>query len=289
MNVLAVAAPARWGWTPSVGQLGRVEARRLLRHPAYLLAVAPAIIAPIAGAAAGQHGSPWLVAYTDVGLVAGLFYPLMTLVAAYRVAASTHRANVRDPLAAAPMLDRRRTLAVIGGVVRGPVLVGVALMLLLDLIAPFVHPGRLNADQATRPIRALGLLDHAQLPVLVLGGGLLGVALARWVPLPGMAAVAPLTLWFGLGIFVVAGPTPSGSAPASAWFAPLPTWITKDGGTPNTPTAAENLWHLGYLLGLSTLAAMASLLRYPGGRRPLLAISAVLAVATAIAGIFQIR
>jgi hypothetical protein len=288
MSILAIAPPARWRWTPNVWQLGRVEARRLLVHPAYLLAVAPAIIAPVAGTAAGQRGSPWLVAYVALSLSTCLFYPLMTLVAAYRVAASTHRANVRDPFAATPMADRPRTLAVIAGVVRGPVLVGVLGMALLDVMAPFVRPARLNGDQSVRPFHALGVLDLAQVPLLVLGGGLLGIALARWVPLPGTAVIAPLALWFGLGIFVVAGPTPSGAVPTQAWFAPMFTFAVKDDGMPNSAPAAQNLWHLGYLLGLSLLAAMAALLRSPGGRRPLLAVSAVLAGATAIAGIVQV-
>lgn len=289
-TLTAIALASRWR-APDIWQLGRAETRRLLVHPAYLLAVAPAIIAALAGASSAgtMHASPWLVAYTSTGLVLVMFYPLMTLVAAYRVTANTYRRSVRGPFEATPMSDRRRTTATMIALARGPLLVGVLGTVVLQAMAPHVPPGRLTADQSTRPIHALGLLDHVQIPLLVLGGGLLGIALARWAPLPGMPILAPLVLWFAIGLFIVAGPTPSGAAPTRAWLAPWVSWITRDGGTPTTPPVAQNLWHIGYLLGLSLLAGAAALLRTPSGRVGVLAASAGLAAATAVAGILQIR
>jgi hypothetical protein len=302
MSVLATSAPAGASPPIGVGQLGRVEARRLLTHPAYLLAIAPpAALALYTTMAAERYPSPWLVAYFTALLVLGWFYPLMTLVAAYRVAAGTYRRKAREPLDATPLSDRRRTIATIIAVARGPVLVAVVGMVLLDLMAPFVPAGVLGADPSrggpewaaadpnATPSHALGVLDHLQIPLVVLGGGLLGIALARWVLLTGTPIIATLALWIGVAINNVTAPTPSGAAPAHAWLGPWMVWFDQDGNMPPSPPIAQNLWHAGYLLGLSLLAGMAALLRTPGGRRPLLAASLGLVVMTALAGWLQIR
>lgn len=117
----------------------------------------------------------------------------------------------------------------------------------------------------------------AQGPLLLVGGGVLGLLAARW--LPGWVA-APMTavlavLWVG---------TLSGTFTSLTMLAPVVEWIQyhEDGRVIVEPGSFG--WHNAYLLGLCGLGTVAVLLRVSRQRVRLLAVGAALAVATVAAG-----
>jgi hypothetical protein len=209
-----------------------------------------------------------------------LLYAPLTVISANRVAAATFRRQVREPLDTTPVDARQRTIGAILGRLRGPVLVGVAGMVVMSIAAPLTAP---KAGDPANGIYGRGVLEHLQVPVLVLGAGLLVIALARWVPVPGALPLVVLTLWFGTGA-LYAPADAGGVVHAPTWFAPWITWAAENAGLAQDHPLGQEMWHLAYLLGLSVLAGVAALLRTPGNRRGLL-ITATIAVVVAGVGL----
>jgi hypothetical protein len=268
------------GW--SAGGLGRVEARRLLRHPAYWFGLAwlALLVAGLTIDVARGREEIGNAVYAATLLAVCLFYAPLTVISANRVAAATFRRQVREPLDAAPVDARQRTVGAILGLLRGPVLVGVAGMLVMSIVAPFTAP---RPGGPVNGIYGRGVLEHLQVPVLVLGAGLLGIALARWVPMPGALPLVMLTLWFGVqGLYAPADA--GGAVHAPTWFAPWIMWAAENVGLAPDHVLGQEMWHLAYLLGLSVLAGVAALLRTPGNRRGLWIIAAIAVLVTGLAG-----
>jgi hypothetical protein len=270
------------GWSSGADRLGRVEARRMLRHPAYWFGLAYfglfstyAVIA-----VAGGKDEAWNAGYGLVLVGACLLYAPLTVISANRVAAATFRRQVREALDTTPVDARQRTIGAILGLLRGPVLVGVAAMVLMSVISAASSP---PAGGSAKSFAAPGLLEHLQVPVLVLGAGLLGIAVARWLPVPGALPLVVLTLWFGTsGLYAPADA--NGLVHAPTWFAPWVVWAVENTGAVLRQPLAQEMWHLVYLLGLSVLAGVAALLRTPGRRRGLLVTAAIAVISTGLAG-----
>jgi hypothetical protein len=270
------------GWSAGAGGLGRVEARRMLRHPAYWFGLAwLALIAAnrTVDVVRGQAEAANVVYETTLLAVCLLYAPL-TVISANRVAAATFRRHVREPLDAAPVDVRQRTIGTILGLLRGPVLVGIAAMAVMSVTAPLTEP---TAGSPVNGIYGRGLLEHLQVPVLVLGAGLLGIALARWAPVPGALPLVVLTLWFGTGA-LYAPADAGGVVHAPTWFAPWIIWAAENAGPARDQPLGQEMWHLAYLLGLSVLAGVAALLRTPGNRSALWITAAVAVTVTGLAG-----
>jgi len=270
------------GWSPSAGGLGRVEAPRMLRHPAYLLGLAWLALIATNLTLDVVHGREqiWNAVYVSTMLAVCLLYAPLTVISANRVAAATFRRRVREPLDTAPVDARQRTIGAILALVRGPVLVGVAGMVVMSIAAPLTAP---TAGNPANGIYGRSVLEHLQVPVLVLGAGLLGIALARCVPLPGALPLVVLILFEGTaGLYAPADA--SGVVHAPTWFVPWITWAAENAGLASAHPLGQEMWHLGYLLGLSVLAGVAALLRTPGNRRGLLITATVAIVVTGVAG-----
>ncbi|WP_433723102.1 hypothetical protein ACQP2Y_45820 [Actinoplanes sp. CA-051413] len=270
------------GWPARAGGLGRVEARRMLRHPAYWFGLAwlALLVAGLTIDVARGREEIGNAVYAATLLAVCLFYAPLTVISANRVAAATFRRQVREPLDAAPVDARQRTIGAILGLLRGPVLVGVAGMLVMSIVAPFTAPA---PGDPVNGIYGRGVLEHLQVPVLVLGAGLLGIALARWVPMPGALPLVMLTLWFGVqGLYAPADA--GGVVHAPTWFAPWIMWAAENVGLAPDHVLGQEMWHLAYLLGLSVLAGVAALLRTPGNRRGLWIIAAIAVLVTGLAG-----
>jgi hypothetical protein len=270
------------GWSSSADRLGRVEARRMLRHPAYWFGLAYlamlgtyAVIDVVRG-----KDEAWNIAYGIVFLGVCLLYAPLTVISANRVAAAAFRRGVREPLDAAPVDARQRTIGAVLGLLRGPVLVGVVGMALMSVLAPLSSP---SVGDPMNNTAARGLLEHLQVPVLVLGAGLLGIALARWAPKPGVLPLVVLVLWFGTSSLYAAVDA-NGVVHAPTWFAPWVVWAAENAGLAPQQPLGQQMWHLVYLLGLSLLAGVAALLRTPGTRRGLWITAAVTVILTGLAG-----
>ena len=253
MNV-ATQAPAG----AAVSTLARREAWRMVRHPVYLVLLLYFVL--LSGVEAVSLGLPSRGTVRELLTTLGLMWlGPATFFAANLIASSARRAHAESQLAAAPTTAQARTLATCLGVL-GPTAVAIGFAQLLWLVE---HAGD-NLD------RAQGPAELAVIPLCTLGGGLLGVAVARWLPWRG----APLIVLFALIAWVVAVMDRGDLQ----WTAP---WTMSPGYYDQTPlTAGSQGWHAVYLLGLGLLAAVAALLRYPSYRRPLLTLGAVLWIGT---------
>lgn len=122
-----------------------------------------------------------------------------------------------------------------------------------------------------------GPWELAQGPLMLLGGGLLGLLLARLVP--GWIA-APIGVVLGIAWVVVL----ARDGASTTMLAPLVEWVEfrEDGLVVLEPGSLA--WHNVYLLGLCGLGLVAALLREAGRRRGLIASGAVVLAGTIAAG-----
>ncbi|MCA2216274.1 hypothetical protein [Jidongwangia harbinensis] len=272
--------------TAAARRLGVVEARRMVRHPVYPVAMVYIAVFVVEAVLSGQTGPPANEAYTVVILTLLFVYAPATIVAANRVAAAPFRSRAREPLDATPVDERQRTTGAIIGVLRGPALVSFAITGLLLVIGEFTtaHP--------ERPIDVVyhrTALEYLQVPAVVLGAGLLGIAVARWLPWPGALPLTVFLVWFGTETMYWS--TYTGTVHDRTWFALWPVWMASNapsGMLPRQPLGQE-MWHLTYLLGLGALAGVAAMLRTGGARRAWCAAAAAAVLATVTAGWLQTR
>jgi hypothetical protein len=267
--VARVAIPALAGRQASaraVASLALVEARRLIVHPAYLALIGLLVLT--AGIDAVNSTALTRGSIASLLELLLLWVPLVSVFPANLVASSARRANAEETLDAAPLPARARTLALCLAAL-GPAALSSGGVFAYWWVAYRAGP----VLEGAMPMEAI-----ASVPLLFVGAGALGVATTRWLPVPG----ATLAVVIGL----VAWTVTFGSAPIGAWFCP---WVVAF-AEPDNPLAAggSHLWHAVYLLGLSGLAAVAALLRHPGGRRSLMAAGALVAVLTALAGWAQL-
>jgi hypothetical protein len=270
--------------TTATWQLGGVEGRRMLRHPAYPIAMLYIVAFGVAVLVNDEGGPAANFTYIVLTLAFLLVYAPLTFVAANRVAAGTYRRRVRDVLAVSPVGDRQRTAGAMVGLLRGPVLVGLVPAAALLVVGNFATSATEDTSNAVYQRTAL---EYLQLPVLVLGAGLLGIAVARWLPWPGALPLTALVLW--LGTIALYPYAPSGTvAPDGAWFLLWPAWFASTHGMLPRQPLGQEMWHLVYLLGLSVLAGVAALLRSEGPKRSLYATAGATVVLTALAAWLQL-
>jgi hypothetical protein len=246
--------------------LARAEARRILTHPVDLLLGLYLVM--IGGVETSQLGLPSRDTTQDVlALLGYLCAGVFTFFAANLVASSARRSRAASQLEAAPTGPQAQTLGTCLGVL-GPALVATAVAAALWFVG---HTGP-DLD------RALSVPEVAAIPLCTLGAGLLGVAVARWLPWPG----APAVVMVGLIAWIVA----VSSRGDLLWTMP---WST----SPNyhddpSLLAGSQVWHGAYLLGLGLLAGVAALLRHPPHRRALLLLGGVLGAGVLLAGVAQL-
>ena len=261
LDVLTSAPPGA-----TVATLARREARRTVRHPVNLVLLAYFLV--LGGVQAVDSGLSANEAVPDfVRLLGLLWLGPATFFTANLIASSARRAHVESQLAATPTTEQARTLATCLGVL-GPTAAAAGVAVVVWLLE---HSGG-------APTGVQSPAELAVIPLCVLGGGLLGVAAARWLPWRG----APLIVFVAVFAWVVAV-LDRGDL---RWTAP---WsMTTAYSNELWPGGGSHPWHAVYLLGLALLAGVAALLRHPSYRRPLLMLGAVLLVGTVAAGVAQL-
>jgi hypothetical protein len=260
-----------------VALLGWREGRRMLTRPVYLFIVGGLFLT--VGVSAVQPGATAIGGRADVQQLLGIlltYGALATLFAASLVATSARRTGAEAQFDAAPLDPQLRTLATGLGVLLGPA----AVASLLTLALAYVERG----IGSPLPVMYSGW-GYVQLPLTWLGAGVLGVALARWLPWPGV----PLAAFVGLIAWTVwsAGLIYRGR---SGGFL-MPYVITsRDVLGLGTSSSDGHLgWHAVYLLGLSLLALAAALMRYrPLRERAVLGFGVLAALLTASAAWLQL-
>ena len=257
-----LARPSVFLATGPVGlfPLARREAWRLVTSPAILVMAVYFLL--IGGVGAVQDWreladrSAWaeFIAYVSLLLLGPVTY-----ISAHLVATSARRSGANAQIDAAPMERRRRDLALCLGVLIGPGVVALS----LALLGAWLASGVVFSDPDGPTIVEWSVTDVAQVPALVLGAGILGVVVARWLHFPGSLLVGFLGMC-ALTLWMMAPPLPA-TRPWFSWFA-LISWFS-DVDTAVTPTPSM-AWHVAYLVAWSGVGVCAVALHHTGGRRP---------------------
>lgn len=262
---------------PVVLELGRREARRMLRSPAYLVALGFVLAVSGVGSlrdgvGAGTFEAPPV--YEAVLYLSLLWAGLLTYAAAHLVTTSARRTDADRVLEALPGTPRVRGGAFCAGVLLGPGLVAAGVTALLAWLGT-------RFTVTSDGERPLALVELVHLPLVVVGGGLFGVVVATWLRFPGSLPLGLVTLVFAT---VWLGDDARWSG--TGWFAP---WSTASDVVDESWTYfGSQGWHAVYLAGLGALGVCAVALRQREGRGRWLAVSAVVAGLTAAAGWAQL-
>ena len=256
---------SRHGWSPAFGTgvpvptpvaLAGFDARRLLLRPTTLL-LAYVVFRIV------LHPFP-RGAYDGVNRTIGFAWAFMGVGALVLVASLAGRDRRQEIVAATPAGER------------APVSSWVVLLLGAAVVEYAV--AALLRYGHTAPASYAHLLPDAwqlaQVPIMLLGGGLLGLLGARL--LPGWVAAPVLTVLAIAWVGVTSNNVPNGTmlAPVIEWVR----YVENDTAVIIEPGSFG--WHNGYLLGLCALGIVAALLTTPGRRRVLVPLGALALVAT---------
>jgi hypothetical protein len=233
-----------------LGPMARIEARRLARHPAFLIGVVLAF--GITALMVLLDDAPFVGDLLSMPVIVAFFIGLSSLVATARLTRSTE--VTAEALGTAPGTESRRTAALVIACLvpfaAGLLYVG---MLLGLAAARGVHP-----DEwwfGTMPDWKVWTILVALAPVACLGGALLGVLTGRWLRFPGAAAVVVV----GLVVVDMVGQLPVTHEKTSELRLWVP-WAMFHSGSETDGTAAilagNPAAYLGYLLCLCAAAAL---------------------------------
>lgn len=177
---------------------------------------------------------------------------------------------------AAPLDPQLRTLATGLGVLLGPTSVASALTL-----------GVAYAENGPGPPLEPSFSDweYLHLPLTWLGAGLLGLAVARWLPWPGV----PLAVFVGLVAWTMWSAHLMFNGRWGGFLMPYVIASQDVVGLGTSSPDGHPGWHAVYLLGLCLLALAAALLRHrPLRERAMLGFGVLAAVLTASAAWLQL-
>lgn len=257
------AVASRTAWV-----LGWNEACRLVIHPAYL--VGALVVVPTVGlGAVADARLPSAHQVFDVVVnVQLVWYGLMSLLAAGLVASLSRRSGAEEVLECQPAGPGTRATARCLAVLLGPAAVSAILTAGVWLLER-------GQDE---PFGTFSGAELTQVPLVVLGGGLLGVLAARWMRWRGGLLVALVGTVVATGWVLGQG--------RFGWLAP---WTTSRTLLDDDDfVRGSQQWHAAYLALLCGLAFVAVCLSDASRRGRLLALGAVVLAATAFAGWAQL-
>lgn len=244
--------PGSVRWT-----LARVEGRRLLMHPLFLLGMAGSVLILATTSDDGRISTLGGYCFTFVGAA------IWTCLAAGLAAGREHRDAAHDFYAGQPVAPRVRTEAALLSLGAAG-LAGAALI----AVAALAEAGFDGAVVVAGERYTLRPLELAQGPVYLVLAGTLGVLVASWTARGYPVVIVGLLLFF----------------PPVAWGP----WFVFGDDVPlsfdmDWLTRASVGWHLTGLAGLTALAAAGALVRHD--RRARIALLALAGLAAAIAGV----
>lgn len=258
-----------------LGALGRREAWRMLTSPA--LAVLGLYFVLVGGVEfvtdAASLTRAMFAEILEVLLL--MFVALVVFPAVHLTATSARRAGADAQLAATPMDELRRDLALCLGVLLGPAAAALVLALLGAWVAGGVVQGPFDEPQ----IEPWAITDILQWSAMALGAGILAIVVARWLRFPGSLLVGFVAM-----VFLTTWTVGEGGA-TLPWF----TWYMVEASNSSADTVlvptASIAWHTVYLFAWSAVGVCAVGLRKAERRRPWL-IAFVLAAAVVVAAGF---
>jgi hypothetical protein len=239
-----------------------IEARRMARHPVFLLGAVLALVA-LGLYVVLVDDETGIVVVLTLPLLGAFYIGLASVIAAALLTRSTEVAV--EAVATAPGTEARRTLALaatgIPPLVAGLVF-SVALVVLADVIGVAPHEWWFD----TLPDWQVWSIV-LQCPVACLDGALLGVLTGRWLRFRGASAVVVVALI----VVSLLGQTPLLETSSSEWrlWGPWALWHLGDNpdGT-QTLLAGNPAAYLGYLLALGVLAVLGAMWHDPTARTP---------------------
>lgn len=253
--------------TPGVlTALARIQARRYVRHPVFLVPLTLLLLGAVQALLTGESQGGW-----DQTLNWALWLGVPGVVVGYRLTVTEDRAL--SLLRSAPTDQRTRTGALYLACLV-PVVACLLLMLLWSLVDRAVPP---SAEYVVPdPPGQIGwtayLFAVAEAPVACFGGPVLGVTVGRWARFPGAGVLAAVVLFMveivALGVGeIIPGLGETWAARVAVNLQPYVYW----GATDETRTftalrPGSPAGHLLYSLTLCGLAITAGLLRGAGPR-----------------------
>jgi hypothetical protein len=247
--------------------LARRQGRRMLRHPVLLLGAAWFVL----GYGVSAPSTPYDRYSSVTGILAFMVGPA-AFFAANLVASSDRRCGAEEWTPSLPMPAVHRTVALLLACLVPAAAVGLLDLAVVALFGP---------HEATMPL----LWQHvASVPLVVLGATVLGVAVARLLPWPGVS----LAVMVGLVAF---NARVAGDHSYLGFYVDFAEWTPSSAAyadviPPMTPGSPS--WHLVYLAALCGLAACGALLR--DARRWWLpfSVGAALGAVVLVAGVVQL-
>ena len=243
------------------------QAVRLLRHPLTLAGFALTAVVMTTFSRNSARD-----AFSTVSSVPIFYFGVFAFFAANLVASRERRAHSDELLAPVPTSDQRRTAAMLAATVAPAAVVAVLVVT--------AHVLQLTAH---RYQVVPGVWHMSQAPVCVLGAGLLGVAVARWLPVRGASFVVMVALI----VWNVWASNRTGDYHSLGLYVDWPVWGVGSrfaGLYPGSP-----VWHVGYLLALCGLAAVAAMIPGAGKHRHVyIGVGLVLAVLVGVCGTAQL-
>jgi hypothetical protein len=236
MSSLSVPASRIAGQRAMAG----IEARRMARHPVFLLGVALAfVVLGLFLALDDEDGVPVVL---TLPLLGAFYIGLTSVIAAARLTSSTDVAV--EAVATAPGTEARRTLALAATGVP-PFLAGLAFSVALVVVAQVQGVAPQEWWFGTLPDWQVWSI-LLMCPVACLGGALLGVLTGRWLRFRGASAMAVVALI----VVSLLGQTPLLDTGSSEWrlWVPWAIFHTGDNADGTQTLIAGNPGaYLGYL------------------------------------------
>jgi hypothetical protein len=259
------------------GAMAAIEARRMARHPVFVLGVALGL-AVLGLYIALVDDETGIVVVLSLPLLGAFYIGLTSVIAAALLTRSTEVAA--EAVATAPGTEAQRTLALAAAGIP-PFLAGAVFSAVLVVAAKVIGVAPQEWWFGTLPdwqVWSIVLLC----PVACLDGALLGVLTGRWLRFRGASAVVVVALI----VVTLLGQAPLLETASSEWrlWVPWAIWHTGDNpdGT-QTLIAGNPAPYVGYLLALGALAVLGAMWHDRTARTPRFRVLVAAVVAAAVA------
>jgi len=241
----------------SIRAIGRIEARKMLLHPSFLIGTAFGLL--IMRGAIGGSGSPDIglmenLRWLALGCLTGLI--VATVLTANVAALRSRRSGTQELFGSLPAPPETLTGGLLTGVLLGPVLIATLLTALGWLV--------FRSDPDIAPY--MNLFLAVQFPLTIAGLGTIGIGVGRWIPsLFGGPIVIAVHMFTGL-LWAVPWILPSSILGSKApWhliylFAAITTWVALAFARDR-----RTAWRFAVAAGAFTIGVGAALLQVPEG------------------------